>query len=105
MQRLGDLLRQLDVEPDQAAVLITAAEAHARDYGADAARHGATVSDTVEAFFRFLKPVVDELAVLARRMRLYTSVATALLAYAASALVTLLSSPMTRHTDHSQLTY
>ncbi len=102
MQLLGDLLRQLDVEPDQAAVLITAAEGHARDYGADAARHGATLSDTVEAFLRFRKPFVDELAVLARRRRLDTSEATALLVDAESALDRLLVALMTGHTAQSR---
>lgn len=102
MQLLGDLLRQLDVEPDKAAPLITAVEGHARDYGAEAARHGASLSDTVEAFLRFRKPFVDELAVLARRKRLDTTEATALLVDAESALDRLLIALMTGHAAESR---
>lgn len=97
MQLLGDLLRQLDVEPAGASALITAAEGHARDYGAEAARHGASLGETVEAFLRFRKPFVDELAVLARRRRLDTREATALLVDAESALDRLLVALMTGH--------
>lgn len=97
MQLLSDLLRQLDVEPNEAAALITGAEAHAREYGAEAARHGASLSETVEAFLRFRRPFVDELAALARRRRLDTGEATALLVDADSALDRLLVALMTGH--------
>jgi hypothetical protein len=97
MQLLGDLLRQLDVEPNEADALITAAEGHATAYGAEAALHGASLSETVEAFLRFRKPFVDELAVLARRRRLDTREATALLVDADSALDRLLVALMTGH--------
>lgn len=102
MQLLGDLLRQLDVEPAGAAALITAAEQHARDYGAEAARHGASLGETVEAFLRFRKPFVDELAVLARRKRLDTTEATALLVDAESALDRLLIALMTGHSAQTR---
>lgn len=97
MQLLSDLLRQLDMGPNETAALITGAEAHAREYGTEAARHGASLSETVEAFLRFRKPFVDELAALARRRRLDTHEATALLVDADSALDRLLVALMTGH--------
>jgi excisionase family DNA binding protein len=93
MQLVGDLLAHLDAEGDLAA-----AEQHARDYGAEAARLGASLTDTVEGFLRFRKPFVDELAVVARRRRLDTREATALLADAESALDRLLVALMIGHT-------
>jgi len=102
MQLLSDLLRQLDVERDEAAALVTAAEGHASEYGAEAARHGASLSETVEAFLRFRKPFVDELAVLARRRRLDTREATALLVDAESALDRLLVALMTGHAGQAK---
>jgi len=97
MQLVGDLLGHLDVERDEAANLIAAAEQHAREYGAEAARLGASLSDTVEGFLRFRKPFVDELAVLARRRRLDTREATALLVDAESALDRVLVAVMIGH--------
>lgn len=102
MQLVGDVLAQLDAEADQAAVLLAAAERHAAEYGAEAARLGATLSDTVEGFLRFRKPFVDELAVLARRRRLDTREATALLVDAESALDRLLVALMTGHEAKGQ---
>lgn len=92
MQLVGDLLAHLDAEGDLAT-----AEQHAGEYGAEAARLGAALSDTVEGFLRFRKPFVDELAVLARRRHLDTREATALLVDAESALDRLLVALMIGH--------
>jgi excisionase family DNA binding protein len=97
MQLVGDLLGHLDVEREESAALITSAERHASEYGAEAARLGASLSETVEGFLRFRKPFVDELAVLARRRRLDTREATALLADAESALDRVLVAVMIGH--------
>lgn len=94
MQLVGDLLAYLDSDRGELAV----AETHARDYGTEAARLGASLSDTVEGFLRFRKPFIDELAFLARRRRLDTGEATALLVDAESALDRLLVALMTGHT-------
>jgi phage gp36-like protein len=55
------------------------------------------LGDTVEGFLRFRKPFVDELAGLARRRRLDTREATALLADADAALDRILVALMTGH--------
>lgn len=94
IQLVGDLLTHLDAESGD----LTVAERHATEYGAEAARLGASLSDTVEGFLRFRKPFVDELAVLARRRRLDTREATALLVDAETALDRLLIALMTGHT-------
>ncbi len=96
-QLVGDLLSGLDADGDQASSLIATAEKHASDYGAMAARLGASLSDTVEGFLRFRKPFVDELAVLARRRHLDTREATALLVEAESTLDRLLVAMMFGH--------
>src|SRR6266545_7754787 len=97
IQLVGSLLGHLDADRDQATVLLTSAELQASEYGAEAARLGASLSDTVEGFLRFRKPFVDELAVLARRRRLDTREATALLVDAESALDRLLVALMVGH--------
>lgn len=94
-QLVGDLLAYLDAEHGELGV----AEQHARDYGVEALRLGASLTDTVEGFLRFRKPFIDELAVLARRRRLDTAEATALLVDAESALDRLLVALMTGHTN------
>ena len=94
---VGDLLAHLDAERAEAADLLTSAERHAGEYGAEAARLGASLSDTVEGFLRFRKPFVDELAVVARRRRLDTNEATILLADAELALDRLLVALMVGH--------
>ena len=94
MQLVGDLLTHLDVERGD----LTVAERHAGEYGAAAAKRGASLSDTVEGFLRFRKPFVDGLAALARRRRLDTREATALLVDAESALDRLLVALMRGHT-------
>jgi excisionase family DNA binding protein len=94
-QLVGDLLAYLDADRGDLGV----AEHHAREYGAEAARLGASLTDTVEGFLRFRKPFIDELAMLARRRRLDTTEATALLVDAESALDRLLIALMTAHTQ------
>jgi len=96
-QLVSDLLAGLDAETDQASSLLAAAEKHASDYGALAARLGASLSDAVEGFLRFRKPFVDELAALARRRHLDTREATALLVEAESTLDRLLVAVMVGH--------
>jgi excisionase family DNA binding protein len=91
---VGDLLAFLDAERGDLGV----AETHAREYGAEAARLGASLTDTVEGFLRFRKPFIDELAQLARRRRLDTAEATQLLVDAEAALDRLLVALMTAHT-------
>ncbi len=97
MQLVGDLLARLDADGDQAAALLTAAERHAHDYGIEAARLGASPTDTVEGFLRFRKPFIDELATLAGRRRLDAREATALLIEADAALDRLLVALMAGH--------
>ena len=92
-QLVGDLLAYLDADRGDLGV----AEEHAREYGAEAARLGASLTDSVEGFLRFRKPFIDELAALARRRRLDTAEATALLVDAESALDRLLVALMTAH--------
>lgn len=93
-QLVGDLLTHLDAERGDLAI----AERHAGEYGAEAAKLGASLSDTVEGFLRFRKPFIDELAVLARQRRLDAREATALLMDAEAALDRLLVALMTGHT-------
>jgi len=94
MQLVGDLLAYLDAERGD----LSAAEQHASEYGAVAAKFGASLSDTVEGFLRYRKPFIDQLAALARSRRLDTGEATALLVDAESALDRLLVALMTGHT-------
>ena len=96
-QLVSDLLAHLDAEPNRAAAFLAGAEQHACEYGAEAARVGASLTDTVEGFLRFRKPFVDELAVLARRRRLDTREATALLVEAEGALDRILVALMVGH--------
>ena len=95
MQLVGDLLAYLDVDRGDLSV----AERRAADYGREAARLGASLSDTVDGFLRFRKPFVDELVALARLRRLDTREATALLVDAEAALDRLLVALMTGHTQ------
>jgi excisionase family DNA binding protein len=92
-----DLLAHLDAGHEEAAKALHRAEAETREYGAEAARLNASLTDTVEGFLRFRKPFVDELAALARRRHLDTREATALLADADAALDRLLVSLMAGH--------
>lgn len=95
MELVNDLLAYLDVDKGDLAV----GERHAREYAAEAAGHGASLSDTVEGFLRFRKPFIDELVALARRRRLDTREATALIVDAEAALDRLLVALMTGHSS------
>ena len=97
MQLVGKLLSYLDAARDREAASLAAAEALAHEYGSEAARAGASLSETVEGFLRFRKPFVDELALLARRRHLDTREATELLADADAALDRLLVGLMLGH--------
>lgn len=97
MQLVGSLLAYLDGARAGDSAPLRAAESGARDYGGEAARAGASLSETVEGFLRFRKPFVDELAVLARRRHLDTREATELLADAESALDRVLVALMLGH--------
>lgn len=90
--RMAELLiAHLDAEtPAPAMANLHEASRHARDYGHDAARLGASLSAAVEAFLRFRSPFVDELARTARARRLPTAEATQLLVDAETAMDTLL---------------
>jgi len=96
-QLVADLLAYLDAERAQTSTSLRSAEHHATGYGAEAARLGASLSDTVEGFLRFRKPFVDELVLLARRRRLDTREATDLLVDADAALDVLLLALMNGH--------
>ncbi len=97
MELVGNLLAYLDADREREAALFGAAEGHAREYGAEAAKTGASLSDTVEGFLRFRRPFVNELALLARRRHLDTREATKLLADAGTALDRLLVALMLGH--------
>ncbi len=101
MELVRNLLAYLDADREHGAALFGAAEGHAREYGADAAKAGASLSDTVEGFLRFRRPFVDELALLARRRHLDTREATELLADAETALDRLLIALMLGHKSSS----
>lgn len=97
---VGNLLAYLDADRHRQAALFAIAERQAREYGAAAAKSGATMSDSVEGFLRFRRPFVDELALLARRRHLDTREATELLADAEAALDRLLVGLMLGHKSH-----
>lgn len=101
MQLVGNLLSYLDAARDREATSLAAAEGHAHEYGSEAARAGASLSETVEGFLRFRKPFIDELAMLARRRHLDTREATELLADADAALDRLLVGLMLGHKSSS----
>jgi hypothetical protein len=76
---------------------LAAAVAAAADYGRRAATLGASLSQTVEAFVRFRAAFIGELAGVARRRRLDTREATALLVEAEGAVDRLLIALMSGH--------
>ena len=67
------------------------------EYGRRAAAMGASLSQTVEAFVRFREAFIGELAGIARRRRLDTREATALLVEAETAVDRLLVALMNGH--------
>jgi hypothetical protein len=100
---VGNLLAYLDADRERESVLFAAAERQTHEYGAEAARAGASLSDTVEGFLRFRRPFVAELALLARRRHLDTREATELLADAETALDRLLVTLMLGHKSSSTI--
>src|SRR6266508_2348504 len=101
MQLVANLLDHLDAARDREAASLTAAEQQAHEYCSEAARAGASLSETVEGFLRFRKPFVDELAMLARQRHLDTREATELLADAEAAPDRLLVGLMLGHKSSS----
>ena len=97
MRLVGELLALLDADREQGSILLAGAERQATEYGAEASSLGVSLGDTVEGFLRFRKPFVDELAALARRRRLDTREATALLVDAEAALDRVLVALMLGH--------
>lgn len=90
-QLLAVVLEHLDAQDrPQAMQKLEQAAAGAGDYGARAAALGAPLAETVELFLRFRSSFVGELAGVARRRRLDTREATALLVEAESAMDRLL---------------
>lgn len=92
------LLEQLTEEGTQStAGRLDEATAAAAEYGRRAAALGASLSQTVEAFVRFREAFIGELAGTARRRRLTTREATALLVEAETAVDRLLVALMDGH--------
>ncbi len=92
------LLEQLTEEGTQStAGKLDEATAAAAEYGQRAAASGASLSQTVEAFVRFREAFIGELAGIARRRRLDTREATALLVEAETAVDKLLVALMNGH--------
>jgi excisionase family DNA binding protein len=73
------LLDQLNEEPRRSSLKLADAQDQAAQYGRRAAALGASLSATLEAFVRFRGAFIAELAGIARRRRLDTREATALL--------------------------
>jgi hypothetical protein len=73
------LLDRLNEEPRRSSHKLAEAEQQANEYGRRAAAVGASLSATLEAFVRFRGAFIAELAAIARRRRLDTREATALL--------------------------
>jgi hypothetical protein len=96
---LGLLLEYLDADSRAAAApRLEQARLAAAEYGRRSVGVGASLSETVEMFIRFRSSFTGELAAIARRRRLETRPATALLVDAEAALDTLLVAVMTGHT-------
>lgn len=92
------LLENLNEETaDSTTGRLVHAEAAAAEYGQRAAFMGASLSETVEAFIRFREAFIGELAGTARRRRLDTREATALLVEAETAIDRLLVALMNGH--------
>jgi excisionase family DNA binding protein len=84
------LLDHLNEETQGSSVKLAEAEVQATQYGRRAAALGASLSATLEAFVRFRGAFIGELAAIARRRRLDTREATALLVEGESAVDRLL---------------
>jgi len=95
---LALLLEQLNQEgTNPSGPELAQAAASAAEYGRRAAALGASLSETVEAFVRFRAAFIGELAQMARRRRLDTREATALLVEAERAVDRLLVALMNGH--------
>ena len=98
---LGLLLEHLDAEQREAAKAKLAEACRAAgEYGATAAGLGAPLAEAVEIFLRFRSSFVGELAGIARRRRLDTREATALLVEAESAMDKLLVALLNGYSDN-----
>jgi excisionase family DNA binding protein len=84
------LLDHLNEEAHGSSGKLSEAEAQATDYGRRASALGASLSAALEAFVRFRGAFIGELAAIARRRRLDTREATALLVEGESAVDRLL---------------
>jgi excisionase family DNA binding protein len=84
------LLDHLNEEPRRSSLKLAEAEDQAAQYGRRASALGASLSATLEAFVRFRGAYIAELAGIARRRRLDTREATALLVEGESAVDRLL---------------
>jgi hypothetical protein len=92
------LLEQLNEDVTQSTPgKLDEATAAAAEYGQRAAAFGASLSQTVEAFVQFREAFVGELAGIARRRRLDTREATALLVEAETAIDKLLVALINGH--------
>ena len=95
---LATLLEDLnEEEKHRSEHRLEEASVAAAEYGQRAAALGASLSEAVEAFVRFHGAFIGELAVIARRRRLDTHEATALLVEAESAMDRLLVALMNGH--------
>ena len=96
------VLELLDATDRKAAAgKLEEASGQARDYGVRASLGGASLAETVELFLRFRSSFVGELAGIARRRRLDTREATALLLEAEGAMDRLLVALMNGHAQGS----
>ena len=99
---LAMLLEQLNQEGTNPTVgELAEAATSATQYGRRATALGASLSETVEAFVRFRSAFIGELAAMARRRRLDTREATALLVEAERAVDRLLVALMNGHSGQS----
>jgi excisionase family DNA binding protein len=95
---LAIVLEHLDAENKRvAAATLDEAVNEAREYGAQAGLLGASLAETVEIFLRFRSSFAGELAGIARRRRLDTREATALLLEAEGVMDSLLVALMDGH--------
>ena len=92
------LLDHLNEEPRRSSLQLAEAEDQAAQYGRRAAALGASLSATLEAFVRFRGAFIAELAGIARRRRLDTREATALLVEGENAVDRLLVALTNGHT-------
>jgi len=100
---LALLLEQLNQEgTNPSGSELAEAAASASEYGRRAAVLGASLNETVEAFVRFRAAFIGELAGMARRRRLDTREATALLVEAEQAVDRLLVALMNGHSGQAR---